>query len=316
MKLQRLAKGLSDIQGLLVKRDVNLSPLTTMKTGGVANIFLLPGSIASLEKTLSFLRGNGISFKIFGNGSNLIVAEDPEVVLSLSLLKKVTLEEQSLVAQSGCLIWQAIKFCMENGLGGLEPLFGIPGSIGGAVFMNAGAGGISVGNFLSHILLTSEHGSYWKEVDDLTFSYRKANIPEGCLVSAVRFRVNRTRLESKAKKMSSLLKSRPEDSRKKIRFSMKKRAKSQPIGFPSSGCIFKNPKHTPAWQLISLCGLKGYSVNDAQISKKHANFIINRGKARASDILKLIELTKERVLRETNTLLREEVVIWNDDNGI
>ena len=316
MKLQQLAKDLSKIDGLLIKREVDLSPLTTMKTGGVANIFLLPCSISSLEKTLSFLRKNGISFKIFGNGSNLIVAEDPKVVLSLSLLKNLTIKGQSLIAQSGCLIWETIKFCIENGLGGLEPLFGIPGSIGGAVFMNAGAGGISIGNFLSHILLTSEHGSYWKEVDDLTFSYRKTNIPKNCLISAVKFRIDKTQIRQKTKKIYSLLKTRPEQSRKIIQFAMKHRAKSQPIGFPSSGCIFKNPKGTTAWQLITLCGLKGYAINDAQISKKHANFIINRGKAKASDILKLIELTKERVFKETNTLLREEVVIWNDGNKI
>ena len=303
--MQQLVKDLKRIKDLNIYENVSLQRLTTIKVGDFAKLFLMPQTLNSIEETIRFLHKRGIKYKIVGNGSNLIIKNSPKIVLSLSKLNLIKSHNKFIEIYSGATIAGFINWCIKNSLGGMESLFGIPGSIGGAVSMNAGANGIAIGDFIEEILIVNKEGSFWQKVSKDTFSYRKANLPKKSLICAIKIRIN-----AKKGDKHCIHPQPPQYSRQNIQSFMKKRVATQPLNKPSAGCIFKNPPKVPAWYLIAQCGLQGFFINDAQVSKKHANFIINNGRAKSSDILKLIDIIKEKVLKETHITLKEEVVIW------
>ncbi len=302
----QLVKDLKTITDLKVYENVNLKKLTTIKVGDIARLYLVPCTIDSLEKVVKFLHKRNLEYKIVGNGSNLIIKKAPDIVLNLSKLNSIMQYKNSIEVYAGTTISNFIHWCLKHNLGGMESLFGIPGSIGGAVAMNAGANNISIGDFIKEVFIINKDGSYWLTVSKNTFGYRKINLPQNSLICAVKIRICNT----KRNKHYCIHPQAAQYSRKNIQSIMKKRISTQPIGKPSAGCIFKNPKEIPAWYLIVQCGLQGFFINDAQVSKKHANFIVNNGNASSADILRLIDIIKERVLKETNIYLKEEVVIW------
>jgi len=318
--LRQLFKDVSRLKDVICEENRPLAPMTTMKVGGDARLFVRPLSLSGLEGLLALLHGVQVPYRVLGNGSNLIVDDGGvDLVISLCSLRDMQLEQQgSLYVEAGCTLSSILGFCIENGLEGLEPLTGIPGSLGGALFMNAGANGVSLGDFVDEICVTTGQGSTWLKVSHDFFSYRSSNTPEGALISAARLKVNvdshdewTTGVPSDG---SCLKRATPRKVHERIKRIMRKRLSSQPLGRPSAGCVFKNPSvDCLAWRLIVECGLQGFKMNRAQVSPKHANFIVNLGDAKASDVIGLIDFVKERVWEQTGVMLKEEVVIWENE---
>jgi len=319
--LQPFFKELNSIQGLVCEENVSLAPLTTMKVGGRARLFLTPLTITALERLLYVIHQQGICYKVLGNGSNIIVEDGGVgVVLNLSLLNKIQPSDKDRVyVEAGCTLSTFLKWCICNGFSGLEPLAGIPGSFGGAIFMNAGANGVSIGDFIDELYITTSTGSFWVKVSNDFFGYRKSYIPTDGLISAAKLRLCQQREEahSNNNKKDALWLCDGSRIRNNLKKIMKKRLSSQPLGHPSAGCIFKNPSpDCSAWSLIAACGLQGFRLRDAQVSPKHANFIVNLGHATSNDVLDLIKLVKERVWEGTGVALKEEVVVWHHEKDV
>ncbi len=317
--MRQLFKDLSRLKDVVCEENRPLAPLTTMKVGGAARLFVRPLTLSGLEGLLGCLNRWQVPYKVLGNGSNLIIDDKGiGVVVSLCGLRRIRFNHKdTLYAEAGCSISGLIGLCMKKGLNGLEPLVGIPGSLGGALFMNAGANGVSIGDFVEEICVTTGQGSSWFKVSDDFFSYRSSKTPKGALISAAKLRIGDDYLEgseSSSPYQKSLVWASPGVVHENLKKIMKKRLSSQPLGRPSAGCVFKNPsKHCSAWSLIASCGLQGQKVNDAQVSTKHANFIVNLGDATASDIMELMGLIKKRVWEETGVILKEEVVVWRHE---
>ncbi len=316
--MQQLLKDLRRIDGLIVEENRPLAPLTTMRVGGMAGCFLKPTSLNGLEGLLNYLGGRQIPYKLLGNGSNLIVSDEGiGVVISLSRLKRIYARPGAgLYVEAGCTISNLLSWCLRNGYSGIEPLAGIPGSLGGALFMNAGANGISIGDFVEGLCVTTGEGSHWIDISRDFFRYRKSDIPTGWLISAARFKImdEARKMEDSRAKNSAMVPASSKEVLQNIRNTMWKRRSTQPLGRPSAGCVFRNPSaEVAAWSLIASCGLQGKRIRDAQVSEKHANFIVNLGKARSQDILSLIGLIKKRVWDETGVYLKEEVIVWDNE---
>ena len=303
---------LENIPGLRVLRDRPVKDLTTFRIGGPARLMLVPQDVAALETCLGVLERCGVPFRILGRGSNLLVSDrGVGVVLSLESLSGVRLHAVDrqgpsggsdpgasvlVEAGAGCGLRRLVSWSACRGLGGLEGLAGIPASVGGAFFMNAGAGNVSFGGLVEEVLLTAPSGSAWLDAKEFEFSYRRTTVPEGAVVTAVRLRL----------KASS-----PVWQRKLIAEVMKRRVSSQPLGRASAGCIFRNFPDMPAGKLIDQCALKGIRRGNAQVSSVHANFIVNRGGATFGDVAGLIEKVQEEVFRKTGRELEPEVRYWN-----
>ena len=312
--LQSLFRELSRIDGLAVETGVELSGLTTFKIGGAAGIFLRPFGIRALEQALSRLHSAGVQYRVLGRGSNLLISDSGvPVVVSLSGLQAMKLSGKGLAVQAGVPLARVLSWCLKNGLGGLEPLVGIPASAGGALFTNAGAHGCSMGEFVQEVMITTHEGSSWFKLDGSNFSYRKSGLPCSGIVSAMLLRTAVIPNKGEPMTRKALYPRSPSESLRDIRKAMKMRVASQPVGLSSAGCVFKNPEEAPAWKLIAWCGLQGLRNGDAQVSEKHANFIVNLGNARFAHVADLIEIIKQRVEEQTGISLREELIIWRSD---
>ncbi len=318
--MRQFLKDICKINGVICKEDVPLAPLTTMRVGGKAKIFITPNTVDALEKLLRFFYRHQISYKVLGNGSNLIVEDEGVgVVLSLSHLNGICRTGyDNVYVEAGCSLSGFLRWCIDNGYTGMEPLAGIPGSFGGAVFMNAGANGVSIGDFVKELFVTTAAGSTWLETGKDIFNYRTSAIPKDGLVSAVRLRIrendNVKHSQDRLGRQRALALSKSYLVRDNIRQFMRKRLSSQPLGQASAGCVFKNPlPGCSAWSLIAACSLQGFRMGDAQVSPKHANFIVNLGHASSHDVLSLIGLIKKRVWENTGVVLKEEVVVWHHE---
>lgn len=293
---------LSRIEGLDVLRDVPLAPLTTFRIGGKARVFVRPMRLSALEAAMSYMQGMGLSFRILGRGSNILIDDrGVDIVLSLAGLADIngTVEFENsgaiLTAGAGCSLGMLISWAAYRGLSGLEGLCGIPGSLGGAVRMNAGARLLDIASVLHSVCFTGPGGSCWTLKEALKLGYRRLDTPDGAVISAARLR---------------LIPRGQSDILADIRSVMKKRRTGQPLGKPSAGCIFKNPSGIPAGKLIDMCGLKGFTAGGAQVSPVHANFIVNNGNASFLDVTRLMGIVKDRVLSATGIELMPEVEIW------
>lgn len=277
-----------------------MSKHTTMRIGGKAEIFVNvqnPKEIIHWSK-YSFQRDLPLS--VIGNGSNLLVSDDGIQGLVMKIYSssgEIIRNGDTITVFSGFPMGKLINWVAASGLGGIEYLAGIPGTIGGAVVMNAGARGCEIGSFVEWItvwdLRTLEVRTLTKE--DLNFSYRSSSLQtQGYIVLEVNLKFDR---ES------------PEVLKKRITDILNQRKISQPINFPNAGSIFKNPPNLSAGRLIEQVGLKGYGIGDAQISDKHGNFIINLGDAKARDVMELINIARKEVFDKFNVILKPEVRI-------
>ncbi len=297
-------RGLKHIEDLEIYMDVPLSPLTSFRIGGPAHLLLFPRTIKALELTMSYLCNRSIQYKVLGEGSNLLISDRGiDVVIAMARLNHIYYLQardlyRSVLVEAGLRLRSLLSWSIRNGLGGIEGLSGIPASIGGAICMNAGTTECSMADLIEAVLFTGPEGSQWLSRDQLKFGYRFFESTKGTIISAARIR-----LES----------SDPEGLRATAREVMQRRRLMQPVGRPSAGCVFRNPPGDSAGRLIEMCGLKGFSIGDAEVSKRHANFVINRGKARAIEVMDLLEVIRERVMAETNIGLVPELCIWGPD---
>lgn len=294
-------KELAKIAGGAVLFDCPMSQYTTFRAGGNVEALYLTQELHGLRRMVSYLREENIPYLVVGKGSNLLVRDGGlkgvVVILKggLATVEKNGKNDQIVLAGGGLGIGELVSYCTRMGLGGLEFLAGIPGTVGGAVAMNAGAFGKDMGSMVKEIqILTDEGALVVKDRSQLKFSYRELAIPKGAVILGVRFELDRED---------------PENISQRVEDYVTRRKAKQPLEFPSGGSVFKNPPNDYAGRLIEEAGLKGRRIGGAMISPKHANFIVNTSNARADDILALIDLVREKVKEESGIELEPEIKV-------
>jgi len=286
--------------------DEPLKKHTTFGVGGLASIFVYPNDKNDLIKLLKYTSKKNIKTFFMGSGSNLLISDNgfDGVIISLKKSFKNFEINNSLEANigTGVMLGQMVRALTKKSVKGLESLVGVPGTLGGAVIMNAGAYGSEISNYLISIKVLDLCGNekiYKKE--DINFSYRFSSISKQEIVIEAKFKFQKGNLDSIIKNRS---------------IASKKRRTSQPLQFRSAGSIFKNPKlNMAAGYLIDQSNLKGMRIGDAEISTKHANFIVNHGNASSNNILELIKIIKSRVKKNFNVNLELEVKLLGFNNN-
>ncbi len=279
-----------------VNENAKLSPYCSMKVGGNAKYLVLPENEEELTDALRSFRKKSEKIIVVGNCSNLIFADEgfDGAVIMTTGLKGISLNDGIITAYCGETLSTLARFARENSLSGLEFCYGIPGTIGGGVYMNAGAyGGELSDRFISGTFLNESLEKITLSAEELDFGYRKSRLQREnlILVSAKFSGVSGDKTEIR-NKMDEL---------------MAARKAKQPLEFPNCGSAFKRPEGHFAGALIEQCGLKGFSVGGAQVSEKHAGFIINRKNATATDVIELMEKVKNIVLEKTGVTLEPEI---------
>lgn len=290
------------IQGKVLHR-VLMKRYTSFRIGGLAEIMVLPETTEGIISTVDFCVSKGLPWRVIGKGTNLLVRDGglEEVVINMSnSLEHVEVVDDSTVkAGAGLRLARLVKYCQVAGLEGMEWAAGIPGTIGGAVVMNAGAEGSDISKVLSSALMFRPgEGQSRLERKTMDFSYRHLERPDSTIFLEAEF---------------SLKPGAAEEIRETIVESLKRRRLKQPLSMPSAGSIFKNPPGDFAGRLIEEAGLKAARVGDAQVSEIHANFIVNRGRARARDAIELIDLVRNEVKKRTGIELELEVEVIGRD---
>lgn len=271
---------------------------TTFKIGGPARVAVFPKSEEEISKIIKQCNELNARYTVVGNGSNLLVSDDGidavVVVLGKDFGEVKLLDEQTIFAEAGAQLMKVCRIALENGLSGLEFAYGIPGSCGGGAFMNAGAYGGELKDVMfrcDHIDKNGNKGSL--EGDELKLSYRhSAYYDNGCVVTGVYFKLRKADKEEIKVKMNDF---------------MGRRRDKQPLEYPSAGSTFKRPKDNFAGALIQQCGLMGLSVGGAEVSTKHAGFVINKGGATCKDVLDLCKKVADTVKAEKGVDLEMEV---------
>ncbi len=285
-----------------VQWNCPLRSYTSFGIGGPADALVRVESVRELEKLFLFLVENQLNWRVIGRGTNLLVRDEGFAGIAIVLTGdfkeyecEVGQDAVYLKAGAGCSLTRLSGECAAQGFSGLEFTVGIPGTLGGAIFMNAGAWGGSISDVLLSLDVVNREGRKTYERDQLSFSYRKADtLAEHCVVVGAVLRL----CQKKREEVEAVCRGYRE-----------KRNQLQPGGYGSAGSIFKNPEGHSAGRLIEVSGLKGMMIGDAQVSEKHANFIINRGMASAGDVLNLIAHIQEKVEKDSGIKLDPEVHI-------
>ena len=281
-----------------LKTNVLLKDYTTFKIGGPAKYFCIVKTKHELIKAIKMARTSNLPFFILGGGSKLLVSDNGfnGVVIKNEIHEIEIKEGVNIYAGAGALLWDTVRFALKQSLSGIEWAIGIPGTIGGAVRGNAAA----FNGFMKDIVKSVQ------ALDCLTLKVKEFSNEE-CQFSVKNsiFKQNKNLIILSAE--IQLKKGNQDESKKKIQEYLKLRKQKQPLEFASAGCIFVNPESEPAGLLIDKCGLKGTVIGNAQISEKHANFIVNLGDAKADDVLQLIQLAKEKVSKKFSIELIEEI---------
>jgi UDP-N-acetylmuramate dehydrogenase len=297
---------LEGLPGLEVRWNESLSRHTTFRVGGETRCLVRPETEDALIRVIERARRSGIPYVVLGGGSNVLAPDDSLDLMVIQLVHCSrdiartegcgSSEATELSVGAGVPLRRLLRFCLQERLGGLEFMVGIPGTVGGALVMNAGTGDRALADVLTWIQVLDEQGRRRRlERKDLAPAYRSMRLSKDWIVLRGGFIV-------KCLQNGDL-------SRQALSEKMRLRRASQPLGLPSAGCIFKNPPGFSAGFLIDRAGLKGFRVGDAQVSEKHANWIVNHGNARARDILDLIEHIEKLVLEEFGVCLEREIQI-------
>ena len=286
-----------------LEENISLDKYTTYKVGGIASLIVYPKNIEKLICLLKIIRENNIKYKILGNGSNLLFSDKKfeGILIKLSEFDSIEIVDNRIKVEAGYSLMKLSRLAAKNSLTGLEFASGIPGTVGGAIFMNAGAYKSDMGYVVKSVrVLTPDYRIIELENKELNFHYRtsffKTHPSFICLEATIKLE-NGTRSA-----IEDLMKQR-----------LKRRLSSQPLNYPSAGSVFRNPPNMYAGELIEKLGLKGMKKGGAMISGKHANFIINKtGKAKSEDIKYLIDYAKEEVKKNYNVDLKveQEFVNW------
>jgi UDP-N-acetylmuramate dehydrogenase len=295
-----LLQELQSISGLRVKISEPLARYTSIKVGGPADFFVEVESDDALAQLLSLLSLRAMPFCLLGNGSNVVISDlgvEGVVIHLVGDFKDAEWHEQTnqswVEAGAAQAVTQLVRQAARRGYGGLEFAEGIPGSVGGALVMNAGAYGSEFEKVVDTVYAMNRQGNPIQfDREQMRFTYRDSHLPPGTVVTRVRLSLHRQ--ESSAVSM-------------KVRELVTKRKGSQPSGYPNSGSMFRNPPGDYAGRLVEAAGLKGKQIGRAQVSPKHGNFIVNLGGASAEDVRQLMELARAEVNAQFGVLLIPEV---------
>jgi len=295
----KILAALSEL-GTELRRDVSMAELTSLGIGGTTDLLRIQRHEA-IAGLLKLLDEHQVPHKFLGGGSNLLVVDGelPFVVLQLAKGEpEISLEGNIASVDAAADLGRTVTFCAKNNLGGMEGLIGVPGTVGGALRMNAGAYGIQIGSYVREVKVyrAAERKIETLRGEQISFEYRHTSFAPDDMMLAVK-------LELPSKPYPEILQG--------IRICNEKRRSSQPLGQKSAGCIFKNPPGGSAGRMIDELGLKGFSRGDARVSDRHANFFVNAGQASAADMLALIADVRERVQQAYGVTLENEVVVWN-----
>lgn len=285
-----------------VMNDVSMKEHTSFKVGGPADLFVTPRTYEKVKEIINICRENNVPYFILGNGSNLLVKDGGirGVVINMSKLNEVRVELDRVVAQSGSLLSSASVAALQGSLKGMEFAHGIPGSVGGAVTMNAGAYNGEISQVIESALVIDNEGNIRRIFkDELELSYRMSAILKyGYVVLEATFKLEKGDYEVIKNRMDDL---------------MRRRKERQPLEYPSAGSTFKRPEGFFAAKLIEDTGLKGTKVGGAEVSMKHSGFIINKENATAKEILDLIVVVQQKVKEKFDVELSTEVRIIGED---
>ena len=280
--------------------DKCFKDLTTLKMGGHIAHFVLPNSIEDLKDIISFLKTNKVAFKVIGNGSNLICGESrfDGVIICLKKLNSYEINNDEVYVEAGVNAPFLAHVLAKQGLSCLEFASGIPGNIGGLVYMNAGAYKGEMADVINEVLVLKDDELVWMKKDELNFSYRHSifhDHPRWVVVAA----------------KLKLVKRPSSDIEELMADRLRRRQLSQPLDKPSAGSCFRNPENEFAWKLIDGIGYRGYNINDVSVSDKHSNFIVNNGNGTADDYLNIAYQIQDKVKAKYGIKLVMEVEKFN-----
>lgn len=281
-----------------IEKKVDLKTLTSLQIGGVADYVVQPSDLEECFKLLQYVQKNKIPYMILGNGTNVLCSDDAYhgVVIKMGkLFASMQHDQEWFQVESGCALSQFIRYAIQNGYGGLEGLTGIPGSLGGAVRMNAGAFGYTISDYLQGVMYLDGDTIYYKKKEECDFGYRHSVFCDHkeWLILRIDFS-----LPQKAENSDQILKE-----------CMEKRLKSQELAYPSAGSVFKRNDLLPApvSKIIDDMGLKGYRIGGAMISQKHAGFFINFASASSQNMKDLIQYVQDLVWEKYQVRLETEI---------
>ena len=302
-KYNKIEKELIEI-GTNYRLNEPMKKHTTFGIGGTADLFILPKDNDQIPKIIDSMNSHNIKIYFLGSGSNILVTDEGinGAVISLKKSsKKIIFHDSTVFVECGVMLGTLVKQLNHKNITGFESLMGVPGTVGGALMMNAGAFGAEISNNLLSVNTIDSNGKIKKyNSDDIEFSYRHSSFPDNEVLINALFRCKRGQediITNKKNKASML------------------RKKNQPLKYRSAGSIFKNPKKIAAGYLIDQAGLKGKKLGEAEISKKHANFIINLNNAKCIDVLGLIRKIKKRVYDLYKIKLELEIKIIGELNN-
>ncbi len=295
--IERIISG-AEKAGIEYRLDAPMSEYTSFRTGGPADVLILPKNEPELRRVLTLCADEEIRPFVFGNGSNLLVSDDGIRSVSVRLASNFDdirlLNDDMIFCTAGTKLAKLCNFALENSLSGLEFAYGIPGSAGGAAYMNAGA----YGGEMKDVLVSCNHLDFSGNPgrlsgDMLGLSYRRsAYTDKYFVITGITVKLQKGEREEISAKMKNIL---------------QRRVDKQPLDLPSAGSFFKRPEGHFAGALIEQCGLKGFSVGGAQVSEKHAGFVVNKGGATTAEIMELGRVVSEKVFGQTGVKLEMEV---------
>ena len=307
---ERIEKSIEEIRnrlpGLDLRENEIMSTHSSFKSGGPVRVFMVPQDINSLSIICSIIKDNRLMPFILGNGTNVVFPDEgcsELMVISTEKLQNMFLMEGDLLyAESGVPLSRLASFAQENGLGGLEFASGIPGSVGGGTWMNAGAYGGELKDCIDTVVIyyLPEQRLYELTNEQCKFAYRSSlfqTIP-GCLILSTVFKLEKADADEIADKMREL---------------NERRREKQPLDMPSCGSAFKRPEGNYASKVIEEAGLKGCSVGGAEVSEKHAGFIVNKGNATSKDLYELMDYVRHEVYDKLQVRLDPEIILLGPD---
>ncbi|WP_194192185.1 UDP-N-acetylmuramate dehydrogenase [Clostridium chrysemydis] len=285
-----------------IELNSNMSEHIYFKVGGPVDVLVVPNDFEQVVKTIEVCKENKIPYYVIGNGSNLLVKDGgmKGVVIKLTELNKISSEGEDITADCGVLLKDVSKLAVQNELTGFEFACGIPGSVGGAVFMNAGAYNGEISEVIKCAKVLTRDGEI-KDLnkEELELGYRSSKVmKEGGIILRATFTLKKGEKETIQNRVDDLT---------------EKRESKQPLEYPSAGSTFKRPEGYFAGKLIQDAGLKGYSIGGACVSNKHSGFVINKGGASAKDILDVIHHVQDEVMKQFGVKLDTEVRIIGEE---
>ncbi len=282
-----------------VDTESSFKKITTIRIGGKIKYLISPHTFEDLKNLLAYLKEKNAIFKVVGRGSNILASDKDYdgVVIRLNKLDNCYFQDEYAICEAGLSAVRLSTLAMNNGLSGIEFMSGIPGSMGGLVYMNAGAYKSEIKDVLDSVFVLKDNELVWLDASECDMSYRHSIFMENkdWIIIGCKLKLN---------------KGVKEEIKELINDRLNRRKETQPINFPSCGSCFKNPENNFVWKLIDGIGLRGYRLNDIQVSEKHPNFIINNGNGKSEEFLSITNKIKKEVKEKYDIDLNLEVEIF------